>query len=115
MFRREHHEPCVDFSFVPFDVQTRKAKSQLMAALVNGAAFAFWPRHCPADLDRFQELLRNAVQRNGLDDIPANVLLARQEALNDQDHPGCALTLFWDDPDRNPLAIQTTQPETSGN
>lgn len=103
--------PCTGFSFVPFDPATAKVERLLMAALVNGAAFALWPRCAPANEQNFRQLLCNAVQSGALEQLPQQIRELRLKALNDPQHPGGALTLFWDDPERNPLVIQNTQPD----
>jgi hypothetical protein len=110
-FSDANHEPCTGFSFVPFDPHTSRVKPPLMAALVSGAAFALWPRREAGDEQTFRQLLQNAVRSGELDDLPQIIKQLRSAALADPQHPGCALTLFWDDPDRNPLTITTNQPD----
>lgn len=104
-------EPCAGFSFVPFEPQTFKVKRLLMTALLGGTAFAVWPRRDAPDEAQFRQMLSNAVRSGRLDELPQRIRALRVAALRDPQHPGGALTLFWDDPDRNPLTLATTQPD----
>ena len=104
-------EACAGFSFVPFEPQTFKVKRLLMTALLGGTAFAVWPRRDAPDEGQFRQMLSNAVRSGRLDELPLRIRALRLAALNDPQHPGGALTLFWDDPARNPLTLVTTQPD----
>ncbi len=103
----------VSFLFIPVDLGAEQINELLMAALLGGAPFAFWARETPRNWGEFKRIMQNILLVAGrLDYVPCKLKDLRSRAPNPS-HPDYALTLFWDDPDRNPLAAQypTTIPQ----
>jgi hypothetical protein len=97
-------EPCLGFAFVPFE--EGKPHQVLIAALHNGTAYALWPRSQPGQPDCYRQRLHQKVIEGELRHLPHRLATLRRQALD-----GCdTLTVFWDDPQRNPLAAQLSPP-----
>jgi hypothetical protein len=86
----------VSFTFAP-------AIESIKGTLVGGAPFAFWRRTDFTDWPKFKTLLNAIAVRGQLDDLPHGIRQLRDESKRREDHHGSALTLLWDDPNRNPL------------
>jgi hypothetical protein len=93
-----------DHSFLGFtdkqvDERDGGVDSRLMAALVNGAPYAFFPRKQvaanfkPAFIKKINEL-------ENWDDLPKALMEMRRESIGDDGHPAAKVTLLWDDPRR---------------
>ena len=103
----------IGLQFAPF--QENQPTDFLMTILYNGVPFAFWPRQEPANCERFQELLdKLLLKAEELDQVPFLVKNFRAESVGKLDDPGSYLTLFWDDPDHDPLAGKFKQPSQRG-
>ncbi|HRX63230.1 MAG: hypothetical protein KDJ22_11395 [Candidatus Competibacteraceae bacterium] len=97
---------CIGFSFIPVDRGASPVHDLLAAALLGGAPFAFWTREAPRNWQDFEQAMNNELLLAGkLDDVPCQIKNVRSRG-DAPSHPGYALTLFWDDPDRNPLVGQ---------
>ena len=102
---------CLGFRFIPFDAGTRAPHPLLQVALSAGMAFGIWQRRAPEDWQSFRERIEELIAGRALDDVPLRVKSAR--ANRQVRH----LTLFWDDPERNPWGDdheQLQSPEQRG-
>jgi hypothetical protein len=102
---------CLGFRFIPFDAATRAPHPLLQVALSAGMAFGIWQRRAPKDWQSFRERIEELIAGRALDDVPPRVKSAR--ANRQVRH----LTLFWDDPHRNPWGDdheQLQSPEQRG-
>ncbi len=95
----------VGCSFIPLDKQEGKVDQHLTAAIHSGVPYAFWVRQEPQDWPTLKERLDNVLLAGPFYGLPQRLRKVREGArsTSDPNHLGCALTLFWDDPQRNPL------------
>lgn len=95
----------VGCSFIPLDKQEGKVDQHLTAAIHSGVPYAFWVRQEPQDWPTLKERLDNVLLAGPFYELPQRLRKVREGArsTSDPNHLGCALTLFWDDPQRNPL------------
>jgi hypothetical protein len=79
----------------------------LLAALINGIPYAFFPRKevaenfKPSFINKVNELIK-------WDDLPKQLMKMRLESISNDSHPAAKVTLLWDDPRRIPP--RTTSP-----
>ncbi|MBX7222621.1 MAG: caspase family protein [Blastocatellia bacterium] len=80
----------------------------LKQALEQGVPYLFWSRkedECPPG---FVEKINQAVKGKNIDEIPDALQKIRGTPNKPPDHPGQHLTVFWDDPRRNPFELNGT-------
>ncbi|HYP29644.1 MAG TPA: hypothetical protein VE262_23225 [Blastocatellia bacterium] len=101
---------CISFLFVPIEERSKKVNDLLIAGLRAGAPLALWGRKAPSDWRAFKTKLEHFLVSGTLEAMPQKLKIIRAEATAaaaaDADHLGCSLTLFWDDPERNPMNEQ---------
>lgn len=104
---------CLAFQFSPFAGGLQTPHALLKTALGGGMAYGIWLRRDPADWQPFREDLTTVFSTGDMEAMPERIKEARREAGGTQDpaNPFRNLTLFWDDPRRNPWAQgELTQP-----
>lgn len=104
---------CLAFQFPPFGADTQAPHALLKTALGGGMAYGIWLRRAPADWQAFRDDLARRFHEGDLEEFPERIKQARCEAAGARDpaDPFRNLTLFWDDPRRNPWRDgQLTQP-----
>jgi hypothetical protein len=103
---------CVSFGFVPIPAETRAPSGQLRAALTGGMPYGVWVRNQPANWESFRTAIDNLLLVSRFDTLPRELQRLRAAAAQSSDtaHAGHNLTLFWDDPARNPLDQQFHSP-----
>ncbi|MDX2042531.1 MAG: hypothetical protein SF097_15020 [Acidobacteriota bacterium] len=94
--------PLVGFAVPP--TQTKEHSDLRKTALECGAPFIFWPRQPVADNQKLKDRIDETVGRGSLDQTPELMRQLLQDALVEQNQPATSLTIFWDDPRRNPYA-----------
>ncbi|TVR65810.1 MAG: hypothetical protein EA420_02410 [Candidatus Competibacteraceae bacterium] len=103
---------CIGFLFA-VDQAALRGDGLLLAALLGGAPFALWMREPPRNWQEFRQKMDiELVKADRLDDVPCRIANVRS-GDDASSQPAYALTLFWDDPNRNPLAAPypTTIPQ----
>lgn len=103
---------CLAFLFSPFAAGSRAPHALLKTALGGGMTYGVWLRSDPADWQAFREDLATVFSAGDLEAMPERIKEARRKAGGAQDpaNPFRNLTLFWDDPRRDPWRDKFTQP-----
>lgn len=103
---------CLGLTFVPPVGRGEKAKKSLLATiLMAGVPVMLWsrksqqPHHTIAEI---KQELEHVLCSENLDKLPDIVHALRIEAYTEQ-HLGCHLALFWDDPNRQPKRVNQNQ------
>lgn len=95
---------CLAFPFIPFEPDMRAPNGHLRCALGGGMMYGIWLRRSPVDWQAFRNNLRTLFEGGVLEELPVRIRDARRDACDESDpqHPFRNLTLFWDEPRRNP-------------
>lgn len=104
---------CLAFQFPPFGADTQAPHALLKTALGGGMAYGIWLRHDAADWQAFREDLATVFSAGDMEAMPERIKEVRRKAAGTLDaaNPFRNLTLFWDDPRRNPWRDgELTQP-----
>lgn len=110
--RSEHFAACCNFDYFPLNPDGRSPLDERLARALNaGMPFAIWPRGA-VETAEFRDRIRKWLP-SPESAIARRIKQARcaAEAVPDI----CSdVTLFWDDPLRNPLGLQYGQPSQKG-
>jgi hypothetical protein len=96
----------VSFAFIP-SARPLPQGDPLSVLLSGGTPIAVWWRNCDPDPVKARAELEKLLAYESLEDLPALLKRIRNQAdqENDPDHPGCRLTLLFDDYDHRPNAL----------
>jgi hypothetical protein len=98
---------CIGFEFTPIlasEKQKTVLDSRLLVALREGMPFGVWPRRDDG-FAAFHQELTEAIKGGNLEETPKRLQSLRRKYPSEKDHPNRFLTIFWDDPARNPFEL----------
>ncbi|MDX2030142.1 MAG: caspase family protein [Blastocatellia bacterium] len=104
-----HDEDCIGFT-----AASREMWETLLIVLNSGVPFAFWPREQPGRQFKRKFSQEVSDKCRCIDHLPGLLKELRINAGDQANHFCSAVTLLWDDPDRDPLNCgddQLTPPE----
>nr|WKF61232.1 hypothetical protein HUO10_005763 [Paraburkholderia busanensis] len=99
---------CCGFDFPPLEAGSPPAiTAHLGTPIYSGMPFACWPREAPVSED-FTKLVEALLEESPAR-VPGTLLERRQTSSPEKDPDFLHMTLFWDDPRRNPLGAQLSE------
>ena len=94
----------IGFLFVPFSNYINAPHKLLAASLIGGMAFGVWSRIERPAWNEFADAIDQSLRHATTDDVSIRITKSRAS------HEISDVTVFWDDPQRNPLGDKLEEP-----